>query len=545
MSFIRYRTPPRTEEASGAFLPSAHSFRAAAIAALLCFGTLATPAARAADAGEGQPLTLEQAIERALDKNESIVVERAAFDAADAAVSGAHGAYDPQLAVAAGWEKVTAPVNSSFSGAPAGELAPTDRTAEVSASLEQLLPTGASVSVSSGSSRVSTNGSFVFLSPAYQSQLGVEARQPLLRDRAIDSARFGLKVAAADRDRAAASLRRQVTETVAAVEQAYWTLVAARRAVGVEREAMDLAGQQLSETKIRIEAGSSPETESAQPRAEIERRRGDLLAAQEAASRAENALKRLILGAEDDLWAVRLEPVEKAETAVRPVDVQDAMTRALASRPELAVAEAGLERRRVESAFARNRILPALDLVASYDRFGLAGSLNGSSSGIPGLPNEVPKGLEGNLGDTFDQLANGDFDDARVELQLQVPIGNHTARANARIAADTERQAEADLAGTRKTIRAEVLDAAAALDTAAGRIDAARAEREAAQVQLSAEQDRFSAGLSTNFLVLTRQNDLASARLTEIQALTDYRAALVELARATGSLLAERHVEIE
>ena len=85
----------------------------------------------------------------------------------------------------------------------------------------------------------------------------------------------------------------------------------------------------------------------------------------------------------------------------------------------------------------------------------------------------------------------------------------------------------------RKRIRAEVLDAASAVETAGQRIEAARSGREAAEVQLEAERDRYD-GLSTNFLILTRQNDLSRARLDEITALTDYRTARAELARATG-----------
>ena len=68
---------------------------------------------------------------------------------------------------------------------------------------------------------------------------------------------------------------------MAAVEQAYWTLLAARREVGVREEAMGLAEEQLAETEARIETGMAPELEIAQPRAELERRRGELLAAQE------------------------------------------------------------------------------------------------------------------------------------------------------------------------------------------------------------------------------------------------------------------------
>jgi HAE1 family hydrophobic/amphiphilic exporter-1 len=131
-----------------------------------------------------------------------------------------------------------------------------------------------------------------------------------------------------------------------------------------------------------------------------------------------------------------------------------------------------------------------------------------------------------------------------VGLVLEVPIGNRRARADARMARNAERQAEAELARARKAVRAEVLDAAAALETAGGRIEATRAARQAAEVQLSSERERYAAGLSTNFLVLTRQNDLAGAQLDEIEALTDYRAARTEMARATGALLAERRIEL-
>lgn len=522
------------------------AFGAPAPAAALALLFALAPPAPAAAAGEPYELTLEAAIARALERNEGILIERAALAAAGAAVTGAEGAYDPLLGLEAGWRRTTTPVNSAFSGAPEGELAPTVEAAEASAALTQLLSTGGELSVSAANARTESDASFDLLSPYYDSRLGVAFRQPLLRDRAIDGARLGLRVAAADRDRATASLRREVIETVAAVERAYWTLVAARREIGVREEAVALAREQLSETEIRIENGAAPETEIAQPRAELERRRGELLAAQEAVARAETTLKRLILADEDGaLWPAPLVPVEEAEVEIVPVDAAAAMERALALRAELEAAAAVVERRRAESAFARDGIKPALDLVVSYDRFGLAGGRNPASDPIPGLPADVPPELEGGLDDSLGRLADGDFDDARIALVFELPLGNRAARAAAEIAAQTERQAEAELARARKAVRAEVLDAAAAVETAGGRIEAARAERAAAEVQLAAERERFAVGLSTNFLVLTRQNDLASARLAEIAAQTDYRTARTELGRATGSLLDERGIEIE
>jgi len=332
---------------------------------------------------------------------------------------------------------------------------------------------------------------------------------------------------------------------VAAVERAYWSLAAARREVEVQEEAVRLAEEQLGETEIRIEGGAAPKTEIAQPRAELERRRGDLLASREAVARAENVLKLLILSDDDgDLWLEPLAPVETTQVEIVPVDAAAALAAALGNRAELDAAAALVERRRAERELARDEVRPGLDLVLSYDRYGLAGSRNRAAGSVPGLPASVPPGLEGSWGDSVQQLADGDFDDTRVALVLALPLGNRAAKAAALVAENAELASAARLARARKAVRAEVLDAVAGLDTAAGRIEASRAARQAAEVQLSAEQDRFAVGLSTNFLVLTRQNELANARLAEIEALTDYRTAHTELGRATGSLLEQRGIEV-
>ena len=486
-----------------------------------------------------EPLTLDHAIALALQKNEGLVIERESLAAAKSAVTSAKGAYDPLLSLDGGWRKATEPINSSFAGAPIGRLAPESEVTEGGASLQQLLPTGGLVSLRARGSRETTDQTLTPLSPAFGTQAGVELRQPLLRDRSIDAARLSVRRATAGREGATAALRRVTTETVAAVEQAYWRLVAARLGVEVRGEAVRLAQQQLEQTQTRVETGSVARTESAQPRAELERRRGELLEAREAVARADNTLKLLILdGADDARWSQPLAPVEDTTNDVITVDVPASLSRALRDRPELGIAQANLKSRRAETAFAKNEVWPSLDAVASYDRFGLDGSTN------PGSPT-APIGLEGDLGGSFESLKSNDFNAARVAIQLGLPVGNRAARGNAAVARHVERQAEADLARIRKGIRAEVLDAAVALETAGQRIEATRSSREAAEIQLSAERDRYATGLSTNFLVLTRQNDLSRARLDEISARTDYRTARTEMARATGSLLNDRGIQID
>ena len=491
----------------------------------------AASAARAAE----RPLRLQDAISLAVANDDRLAAERDLLRAAEASESGAHGVYDPVLEFSGGWRHSTLPVFSSFSGAPVGLLAPTIQAGTASADLRQLLPTGGSVALRGSAERRTSDSTYDLFSPSYTTGVGIELRQPLLRDRAIDAARVAVQVAGADHASANADLHRELADTVAQVEQTYWTLVAARRQVEVREEAVRLAEEQRSETDHRIRSGVAPETEAAQPRAELERRRGELLAAREAASRAENALK-LLVAADDDaaLWNDTLQPVEDAAPTVEPVDVSAAMEQALAGRPELRARDAALERRRAERALAVDAVRPVLDLVASYDRYGAAGTARTL---------DATSRLRGNLGDSLDMLGNGDLYDGRVGVVLAVPLTNRAARAGAEAARSNESAAQADLDRARKQVRSEVLDAAAARETAGQRIEAARAGRAAAEVQLDAERQRYGAGMSTNFLVLTRQNDLSSARLEEIAAQTDYRRAATEMARVTGTLLAARGVE--
>jgi outer membrane protein TolC len=493
-----------------------------------------------------RPLTLDEALALALKKNEGIFIVRESAAAAEAAVSAAKGAYNPFFELDGGWRQTKQPVNSAFSGAPAGEGAPTTEGVEASAALSQLLPTGGAVALRARTSKGTTNGTYDLLSPAYQTGVGVELRQPLLRNRSVDPARLSIRVANADRKRSVAELRREITDTLAEVERAYWRLAATRAEVTVREEAVRLAEEQLAETRTRVENGAVPETEVAQPLAELERRRNELLAAREAATRADTALKVLMLADTDaELWQESFAPEVDRNLQITPVDRGAAMESALTLRPELEIASATVDRRKAELAFTGDGTRPTLDAVFSYTRFGIAGSGNPAASTVSGDPVVIPPDYEGSWGRSWEMLGDGDFDDVTAGLVFSYPLGNDAAQADQDIARRVARQAEADMARVRKSIRAQVLDAAAALETAGQRIEAARAGREAAEIQLSAEKDRYDVGLSTNFLVLTRQNDLSNSRLAEISAHADYRVARAEMARAMGTLLEQRQIGVE
>lgn len=493
-------------------------------------------------------LTLAEARALALEKNIELRVERENVAIAASGEGRAKGAYDPTLRADARWRDRTDPVNSILSGAPTGELAPNTSGYVASLGISQLLPTGGTVAFTTTTARDETTNVFASLSPSWSTSLGLELRQPLLRNFPIDPARQGLRVARVDRSRSAASLARVTAETVAAVERAFWSLLAARRDAEARESAVALAERQKVDVGSRVEAGTLSEADLAAPAAELEKRKGELYGSREAASRAENALRSFLLAdPADPLWSSRLVLVDEPEgPAPTAPDVEAALVSATATRPEVAEAAARLERLTLEDEAARDRTRPQLDLIAAYARRGLAGEQNpGIDPPFPVGATEIPDAVDGGLGRSWGTVREGRYPDASVGLALTIPLGNRAARADAAVARSSRTQAYLALLRTRQAVEVEVRNAAVALETAAQRLAAARAGRTAAETQLRVEEERFDAGLSTTFFVLTRQNDRTQALLAETAALADLRKSRVEWARATGTLLEERHIETE
>lgn len=506
---------------------------------------LAAPPVAAAGPEGGLPLSLFDATRMALAKNHDISLERESFRIAGASLDRADGSYDPGFRLDASYRDHTDPLNTALSGAISPDLGPSYANLASSVSLSQLLPTGGTLAVRGILGKDTAESFFALLTPAYNTGFSIDLRQPLLQGLMIDPARRAIRIAKLDKERSVASLHRTVSDAVAEVERLYWRLVAARRTVEVARKSVMLAEQQRAETRARIEAGVRPESDLAEPIAEVERRKGELLSAEDLARQTELVLKLLLLGdARDPLWSRSVEPMDSPDATRRSVDLDAALAEAEQRRPELKDASLLVARQDVEVEAAKERVKPQLDLVASYGRRGLAGAANPNIISIGGLPVNVPEGLVGSLGTSFGTIGSNEFPDAFVGLALALPIGNRSARAEAVIAEARKRQLATTYDQARQRVAVEVRNAVLGLDTAAQRIEAARAGRAAAETQLRAETDRFAAGLSTNFFVLTRQNELARAEVTETSALTDYRIALTALARSTGTLLEERGIRI-
>ncbi|MGZ3441659.1 MAG: TolC family protein, partial [Polyangia bacterium] len=86
-------------------------------------------------------------------------------------------------------------------------------------------------------------------------------------------------------------------------------------------------------------------------------------------------------------------------------------------------------------------------------------------------------------------------------------------------------------------IETTVIRLVSQIDVARRRIDVLAPTTDHAALDLEAERARFEVGRATNFDVLRRQEELATARLRQARARTDYLKAVAALGAVTDDIL--------
>ncbi len=467
-------------------------------------------------------LTLEDAVRRAVDNNPDLAIVRLESDVETARVDETRTAFTPVFSTVLGRSSaVTPPANSLL-----GERGVDVNDVFSSTGVRQRLPWGSGTwSISWDTSRTTTNNPLTSFDPTLQSGFELAFSQPLLRDRKVDSARYQYAIARRNQGSSDLLFREAVVQTVAAVKQAYWTLKATRANVNVQQQSLDLARELARENKVRVDAGHIPPLDLVQAEAEVAQRRENLIRAHTLADDAEDALRRLIVNADDrEFWKVRLEPVEDLSVIAALPDIDAAVATALDQRYDIARAGRDLENTQTTIEFLDNQRLPDVRLETSYRGNGLAGTQFLRGGGFPG---SIIGTRNRGFGDALGQVFSDDYPTWSLGVTVSYPIGRSFEEANLARARVERRQTTHRIASLRIEAAETVRRAGRQVRSTAERIEAARASASLAQERLDAEQRRFGVGLSTTFLVTQAQRDLLEAQVNLLQTSLDFESALV------------------
>ncbi len=530
------------------------------------------------------PLSLNDAIKRALENNNDIEVARDDVRYQETQLRSLEGIFDPIFSITPQIDKRVTPVQNIFAGAGTSGQVGNTTFSWNPAVTKQFGKGGGNYQILFSNSRTSTTATNSTLNPFFSSNLSLNYNQPLWRNRSIDNNRRQIRIQRKRVEQSDADFRLRTIDTITRVQQAYWEVVFALRDQQNQLENLNLTRENLRNVEAQIAAGAKAPLERAEVLTELASRETALLTAVQNVSIAENNLKQLIFKEPTSPdWSSQITPTDNPTFSETPINLDDSMKEARENRPELRRLRLQAEINNIDLTFFRNQTKPQFDLQGTVATTGLAGTPAATlPAGTPiplisGDPNStanafllaqiqdiqrralfpvavVPNVLSpaltasdliGGYGKTLTNLGSLNTYNVTVGVAIQIPFKNKTAEANLAGANILREQLVASTRSTEQSVEVDVRNSAQAVESSRRRVLSARSARVNAELQLEGEQRLYQVGRSTTFLLFQRQNALTNARASELRAQTDYNKALADLQRATATTLRVNNVTVE
>ncbi|MBE7538862.1 MAG: TolC family protein [Opitutaceae bacterium] len=476
--------------------------------------TQSSPAPASSTASE---LTLEECIARALQKNFALEVQRITTSQAKENVIVAESAFDSALQIVASRSTLQRPdAVTTVDGITTGGSR--NDADSLRAGVTKTLATGATVNASTSLDRGKSSQS-QFLNPAYNGDVSFSITQPLLRGGGTEVNRAAIRRAEIGVDRSNLDLKGSVLDLVRDVEEAYYNLVYARGDRAVRDLSLQLAQQLVEENEIRRQVGSAIELDILTAQVGVANARRNVLLSQQTVNNREDALLQLIGQFEfnQHLGTVAFPVYEVPEPSF---DTSYKLARD--NDPSLASQQASVRQLEIDTAVARRNRLPSLDL-----------------GGAVGLTSR-----EGTYQDAATHVWDGDGYDWQVDLTFRMPWRFRGEKARYRIAQSSAIREEVRFRQLDQALMGQVRSAVRAVQTNKESVSISALATSLSARQYDLERERLKAGLSTSRRVLEAQDDLESARVSELQSKVALRIAMAELQRLEGTSLARFKINV-
>jgi outer membrane protein TolC len=488
---------------------------------------------------EEKTFSLQECLAIALKNNITLGIKVVQVERVQGLLDQAKEKFLPTLTFEFGKAKTNSP---SYSWIEAeGAISADSR--ELSGKLSQALWLGGTFTLDIGTSQYESNERFQTINPRYEGAVSFTLVQPLLRDMGNRISRKSILIARNNRNISANELKTALLDTVYRIEELYWNLVFAERNLEAKKQALKLAEDLLKKNQRMAELGVIAEIEILSAEAETASRRAEIL---EAEALLENTREELYstmnLGAENGEAGILIRPGDDPCREEKILDTQEAFHQALANRPDFLNSGIALESKTLELGYAKNQMLPALNVNLQYWSPGLAGTQIVYRDNNP-LTGEVIGIIPGAVADAFKNALEFGYKNWSLYLSLDIPLTSLFSRGAYTAARMERREAQLRRLDLERQIILELSIVVRSVASSFQRIQATQSARELTEKKLAAEEKRQAAGLSTSYMVLQYQRDYTQAVSTELRALCDYNLALARLDKIKGTSLQAKQIQ--
>jgi len=490
-------------------------------------------------------LTREDVAYLALLNSRDLKVERFNSRIIEQDIANERSAFHPAFSMESSGSKSTSLSSTALSGTAEPQI----DTANWSTGIRAKLISGATASFDFANSHIDSNSAFLTLNPVYQSSLTLTLTQPLLKNFGPSVNSWRIKVGENNAGISRYQLEAKVANTLTDAENTYWDLAMTFKDLEIRGRALDLTRALAKRTEELVSEGMMPETALLQAKATVLQREADVLGAQNALQDTRSRLKDLLNLAAGG--SPQIVPLDQPSADARSIDIEQAVKDALAKRPELPQVRLDLKNKDVVLGYAKNQVLPQLNLFGSYGLMGLAGEPTTLAVGgqtvtatVNGIVLSTTSASAGDYGTALGNLFSGNYPTWRVGVNLTYPIGNVAADSQLKRAGLDLQKAELTVKNVERAIALEVQRLGNQIQSIFKVIEAARAFREQAQLRLNVTRDEFQMGMVSLSTVVEVQRDLVTAEREEWKTIVDYNKIIVLFERATGAMLERYRVDL-
>ncbi|MGE5284062.1 MAG: TolC family protein [Actinomycetota bacterium] len=455
-------------------------------------------------------LSDRDAVRIAVEKNLGLQVATYSPAIAETGIRKARAIYDPLLSAMADYQ------GSDRQAAPQSFFVDRQRDFRFDASISQLLPSGATTSLSFNN-LWSRDNLGLPTSRFAEPQLTLSFSQPLLQGLGREVTERGITTADDATDSALADWTLQALNTAAAARNQYLVLVKARDSLATRQASLALANEVQAQNEGRVDAGVLAAYQLQDSRLGVLQARKNLLDAERAEKDAADQLLTTLHLPAGTAITTTPPPAELLE-----VSESDVLRTAMQRRPDIVKARIAVRTAEFNEKVSRNLALPSLALQGS--------------GGITGL--------DSSYGDAFGDMGSARYPNWSVGLSFSVPVGNHAARADVAASRLIASQARTQLAATEESAALEVRTALRALASAQEQLGVTEQGVKAAEVLMDSYLKRQQLGLATTKDVLDVSASLTQARENLTAARADYQVAFTNLWKATGELLDRQGIRL-
>lgn len=374
------------------------------------------------------------------------------------------------------------------------------------ATLTENLPAGGTLTVGSSYTITSTQQA----TPSRDYGWNVNLTQPLLKGAGLDVNLESVRFARINEQKNILALKSTLISTMSSVITAYRSYIQTVKSLEITRQSLERSRELVATNRELIAAGRMAAIEIVQSEADLANQELSLLSAENSLDAARLALTKAI----DIDKNTRITPL--AETQIPPVPYTLVQARQLAfsNRPDYQSLLLDYENSKRALTIAKRNTLWDLSLTGSYgETYSRATSttpVNSNGAWTAGLTLTIP----------LDNLYRSSSD-RQAALAAEISL----------------KKMENSLARQREDIEIEIQDALRSAEMNYRQIKLATLARTLSEKKVEIETEKLKAGRSTNFQLVSYQNDLKNAQRSELDAIITYQNALTSLESKLGITL--------